>query len=470
MSDPSKQPKRSHFEKNAWLYRPYHSDGTFKRIHELELKEPSESVNRETLNRVYGSLLGLAIGDALGASVEFRPHEFLAQNPVTDLQGGGTWGLNKGEFTDDTSMALCLANSLVACCDFIPYDQLVRYKWWFRNGYMSSTGKCFDIGAATKRSLIEFEHRQQEFMKKKSISEKDIDSLHNPTLLLEFNVDCSESDAAGNGALMRLCVSGRTTHGDKIAYDACRYYGALIVAALRGETIDDILDPEFYKIHRPWFNNKPLHKRVMEVIEGSYKKPGGYKEGIRGKGFIISALEAALWALWKNVKSFDKGVLDAVNLGDDTDTTAAIYGQLAGALFGYERLPRQWRDEIYGREYILCLSKWIVYNGERWDPQKSRAFIIEHSTSSSHAASGTTLSITQMALSIESLVNCEGVCEWLKSLGEPYNKYIPNFEKHIVDGFWLLNFVSTEGLVKYGIENEEDRNKILGKIRKQDFF
>ncbi|CAF4405475.1 unnamed protein product, partial [Adineta steineri] len=155
-------------------------------------------------------------------------------------------------FTDDTSIALCLANSLVARKDFIPYDQLVRYKWWFRHGYMSSTGTCFDIGAATKRSLIEFEHRQQVFMNTCGISVKEIDFVPSPEQLKNFNVDCSESDAAGNGALMRLApvplffyhypeyavefsgVSGRTTHGDQIAYDACRYYGALIVAALQG--------------------------------------------------------------------------------------------------------------------------------------------------------------------------------------------------------------------------------------------
>ncbi|CAF4805776.1 unnamed protein product, partial [Rotaria sp. Silwood1] len=98
-------------------------------------------------------MFGLAMGDALGAHVEFRPNSYLVANPVQDLVGGGTWGLQKGQFTDDTSMALCLANSLIACQDFVPYDQLVRYKWWYRHGYMSSTGQCFDIGAATRQSI-----------------------------------------------------------------------------------------------------------------------------------------------------------------------------------------------------------------------------------------------------------------------------------------------------------------------------
>ncbi|CAF3731500.1 unnamed protein product, partial [Adineta steineri] len=313
-----------------WLELQFRTENTVIRIHELDNQltyPPAGKFQKDILDRVLGSLQGLAMGDALGAHVEFRPYHFLEKNPVQDLHSGGTWGLNKGEFTDDTSMALCLANSLVARKDFIPYDQLVRYKWWFRHGYMSSTGTCFDIGAATKRSLIEFEHRQQAFMKKTNIPKDKIDFVLSPDLLKKFNVDCSESDAAGNGALMRLApvplffyrypeyavefsgVSGRTTHGDQIAYDACRYYGALIVAALQGSSFEDLLDKNFYENHLPWFNNKPLHKEIIKVARGSYKKHGGYKEGIRGKGYIVQSLEAALWAFWSNKDSFEKGAL-----------------------------------------------------------------------------------------------------------------------------------------------------------------
>ncbi|CAF0924890.1 unnamed protein product [Adineta steineri] len=385
------------YEGKPWLELQFRTENTVTRIHELDNQltyPPAGKVQKDILNRVLGSLQGLAMGDALGAHVEFRPYHFLEKNPVEDLHSGGTWGLNKGEFTDDTSMALCLANSLVARKDFIPYDQLVRYKWWFRHGYMSSTGTCFDIGAATKRSLIEFEHRQQAFMKKSKFPKDKIDFVLSPDLLKKFNVDCSESDAAGNGALMRLApvplffyrypeyavefsgVSGRTTHGDQIAYDACRYYGALIVAALQGSSFEDLLDKNFYENHLPWFNNKPLHKEIIKVARGSYKKYGGHKDGIRGKGYIVQSLEAALWAFWANKDSFGKGALDAVNLGDDTDTTAAIYGQLAGAYHGFRNLPDKWMQHMYGKEFIHCLSQWIVYEGQNWSPDKSQTLII----------------------------------------------------------------------------------------------
>jgi ADP-ribosylglycohydrolase len=288
------------------------------------------------------------------------------------------------QFTDDTSMALCLANSLVARRGFVPYDQLVRYKWWYNYGYMSSTGQCFDIGAATRQSIVEFEHRQKQRAKEFGIKLKDMDYLSDPELLEKFNVYCSEVEVAGNGALMRLAPvplffyrspaaavefsgrSGQITHGDQKAYDACRYYGALIVAALRGETKDEILDKGFYLKHKPWFGEKELHSDINSIAEGSYQKWNGYDGGIRGKGYIVSALEAALWAFWSDEGSFEKGALAAVNLGDDTDTTAAIYGQLAGAYYGYQKLPAHWLNYVYAKTFMLKLSKWIAYEGECW--------------------------------------------------------------------------------------------------------
>ncbi|CAF1350760.1 unnamed protein product [Rotaria sp. Silwood1] len=335
-----------------------------------------------------GSMAGLALGDALGAHVEFKNRHFLLKYPVTDLRGGGTWGLRKGEFTDDTSMALCLASSLVAHHDFFPYDQLVRYKWWSKKGYMSSTGECFDIGASTKRALLEFEIRQFNFASSYNISVEQLDYLKPSEISKKFNVFCSDKNVAGNGALMRLApvplffyrypkyavhfsgYNAKLTHDDQRAYDACRYYGALIVAALSGKSKKELLDDNFYSKHIDWFNNKPLHPDIMKVAQGSYKREHGYDQGIRGTGYVVNALEAALWAFYYDKDSFEIGVLAAINLGDDTDTTAAIYGQLAGAYYGYDRLPPRWLKYLYGHSFIKCLSKWIAYDAEKWNPNR----------------------------------------------------------------------------------------------------
>jgi ADP-ribosylglycohydrolase len=282
-------------------------------------------------------------------------------------------------------MALCLAISLIACRGFSPYDQLVRYKWWYRDGYMSSTGECFDIGAATSESLRKFEQRQKDLAKNCKINREDMDYLSEKDLPEEFDVYCSNAQAAGNGGLMRLSpvplffheippkavkysgISAKITHGDERVYDACRFYGALIVAAIRGETKEEMLDENFYHNHRKWFDNKPLHPEIQKIVEGSYKtKKKGYDDGIRGKGFVVFSLEAALWAFCFDGGSFEKGALAAVNLGDDADTTAAIYGQLAGAYYGYQKLPKKWVKQVYAQEFIECLGQWIVYEGQRW--------------------------------------------------------------------------------------------------------
>jgi ADP-ribosyl-[dinitrogen reductase] hydrolase len=276
-------------------------------------------------------------------------------------------------------MALCLANSLITKRGFSLYDQLVRYKWWFRKGYMSSTGRCFAIGNATVNSLHTFERRQKQFAQQHSIPIKEMDYLSDENLLDEFNVHCSETEVAGNGALMRLAPvplffyrlpqhavefsgrSGQITHGDMDVYNACRYYGDLIVGALHGYTKEQLLDKHFYSKHLHWFAGKRLYHGIQAIAEGSYKK----------KGYIVNALEAALWAFWSDGNSFEKGALAAVNLGDDTDTTAAIYGQLAGAYYGYKNLPPHWIEHLYARRFLLNLSKWIFYDGQKCQPTKS---------------------------------------------------------------------------------------------------
>ncbi|CAF1304772.1 unnamed protein product [Rotaria sordida] len=354
--------------------------------HNIKLdKTPSYHEKDEVCDRIIGSLLGLAIGDALGASVEFRPQQYLSANPVRKMEGGGTWGLEAGKWTDDTSMALCLASSLITENCFNPYDQMVRYKWWHKYGYLSSTGHCFDIGQATRQSISEFSQRQKIlkiYYRCRSEYEVDRLSLDSVERINDFNINCGDKDSAGNGALMRLAPvplfyfknpeyaieysarSAYLTHANKKAIDACRYYAALIIAALYGYHKQELLDNNFYSKHRLWFGQESLHNDILEICQGSYKK-GGYEQGIRGKGYIVSALQAALWAFWSDNDSFEKGALAAVNLGDDTDTTAAIYCQLAGAYYGYKQIPKDWLEKVYARDLIVSMAEWIHYRGSQ---------------------------------------------------------------------------------------------------------
>jgi ADP-ribosyl-[dinitrogen reductase] hydrolase len=282
--------------------------------------------------RFRGALLGLAAGDAIGTTVEFKsPGSF---PPMTDMIGGGAFHLAPGQWTDDTSMALCLAESLLECNGFDAGDQMARYVRWWRHGHLSSTGHCFDIGNTVRQALISFEQTGN--------------PIAGPT----------HEWSAGNGSLMRLAPvvmyflarggvdpvamsaeSSRTTHGAPVAVEACRYFGALLVDALAGASKDDLLGAK----------REVAHPLIMAIAGGSFvtKEP----PVIRGTGYVVQCLEAALWAFYRS-SSFEEGCLLAVNLGDDADTTAAVYGQLAGAHYGERGIPERWRERLAKRELI----------------------------------------------------------------------------------------------------------------------
>jgi ADP-ribosylglycohydrolase len=236
-------------------------------------------------DRYRGALLGLAVGDALGTTLEFKaPGAF---KPITDMIGGGPFGLEPGQWTDDTSMALCLAESLIEKRGFDPKHQMGRYCCWWQEGYLSSTGTCFDIGAAGE--------------------------------------------------------SARLTHAAPVAVAACRYFAGLLLGALDGRSKEQLLSSFFYPgFDRDYWHRHPLPAEIAGIANGSFK----LKEPpeITGSGFVVRSLEAALWA-FHHSDSFREGA-HAVNLGDDADTTGAIYGQLAGTYYGVNAIPQDWIERL----------------------------------------------------------------------------------------------------------------------------
>ncbi len=294
----------------------------------------------ERRERVRGAVLGLAVGDAVGTTVEFQAPGSFA--PVVDLVGGGVFELPAGAFTDDTSMALCLAESLVELGAFDLLDQLERYVRWWRGGHLSSTGTCFDIGATTRMALAGF---------------------------AETGAPSPETSPtrAGNGSLMRLApaalagatledaiaLAGRSslsTHAAPQAIDACRLFGAMLWAAADGAPREAVLDPAFWRFGA-------LHPEVEAVARGSYHDAEPPR--ISGAGYVVGSLEAALWALARG-DGYADAVLRAVNLGDDADTTGAICGQLAGALAGEAGIPTAWRERLVLRSTIEALADGVA--------------------------------------------------------------------------------------------------------------
>ena len=301
-----------------------------------------------TRDRYRGCLMGLAAGDAVGTTVEFEPPGTFP--PVTGMEGGGPFGLEPGQWTDDTSMSLCLADSLVACGDFDPADQMDRYLLWMHEGYLSSTGDCFDVGMTVSDALLRYRNSGDPW------------------------AGSTDTYSAGNGSLMRLAPvplfyardpanavrmsgeSSRTTHGTAACIDACRYFGGLVVGTVLGETKEALLAPRYCPVRGLW-EREPLCPEIEEVAGGSFLRREPPE--IVGSGYVVKSMEAALWAFHRS-GSFEEGCLLAVNLGDDADTTAAIYGHLAGAYYGIYGIPREWRDVIAQGEMILGLADGLL--------------------------------------------------------------------------------------------------------------
>lgn len=278
-------------------------------------------------NKYLGSIFGLAVGDALGAPVEFKARDSFP--PVKMMIEGGPFNLKAGQWTDDTSLALCMAISLIEKKHFDPSDIMSRFYEWYKNGYLSCTGHCFDIGNTTKKSILRFEETKDPY-------------------------GGLASDFPANGSLMRLApiplffyshandvlhyaeLSSKLTHASPLAIDCCRALAFLITSALNAKSRDD-----FFSYKKGDLNCSSL---VEAILLGSYKNKE--RAQIISNGEAINTLEAAMWAFYET-DNFNDGVLLAVNLGDDADTVGAVYGQLAGAFYGIESIRQDFLDKIY---------------------------------------------------------------------------------------------------------------------------
>lgn len=286
----------------------------------------------DVTERAKGALVGLAAGDAVGTTLEFKPPGTF--QPISDLVGGGPFSLEPGQWTDDTSMALCLGASLLECRGFDARDQMARYCRWRDHGYMSSNGLCFDIGLTVSSALDRFE-----------ASGEPLAGSRDP-------------ETAGNGSIMRLAPvvlyffpdkaevqryarqSSLPTHAAAECLDCCYLLAEVTRRCLAGLPKSEVLAAV------------PLESEsdgVRALADGRWKTKS--IKAIRGTGYVVESLEAALWC-FHQADSFREAILLAANLGDDADTTAAITGQVAGAFFGLQGVPEEWRSKLVRADEI----------------------------------------------------------------------------------------------------------------------
>ncbi|KAI4144763.1 MAG: hypothetical protein L6R39_004047 [Caloplaca ligustica] len=312
-------------------------------------------------SRIRGSLYGVAICDALGAPVEFCRRGTFA--PVTGFRQNPNFDLPPGCWTDDTSMTLCLAQSLIDNkCAFVPQDQVRKYVGWFAKGYMSSIDKCFDIGNATRIALSFWREHLKDTPGESGVEEGQaaIDRA------LKKKVQC------GNGSLMRVspiglvfhedleraieyaALSSQVTHPYPTNSEACQVYTKLVASTFTNASKEYLAI-----IIADWtFEDSDLKSR-FERYRNLQSWQEVEVERISSSGYVVHSLEASLWAFF-TTSSFDEGALKAVNLGDDADTVGAIYGGIAGAYYGVEALPKIWVDGLASKDTVDGVAEGLV--------------------------------------------------------------------------------------------------------------
>ncbi|MDI9849520.1 ADP-ribosylglycohydrolase family protein [Rhodoblastus sp. 17X3] len=293
---------------------------------------PSQNcVDETTQDRAFGALVGLAVGDALGTTLEFSKRD--TQSPVVDIVGGGPFRLRPGEWTDDTSMALCLADSLVANNGLSERDLLGRFLRWWELGENSVNGRCFDIGNTTRQALAFFKRHGR-----------------------WVGQGPDDKYQAGNGSLMRLAPAAifatgvlemakelaerqsLTTHGSSLAAEACALFAQMLVEAIDGQTKDEVLRQRAVN-----------HRDLADVAAGEWREKARHE--ISSSGYVVDTLEAALWSVGRT-DNFADALILAVNLGGDADTVGAVTGQIAGAIYGRSGIPSHWLKALAWRDRI----------------------------------------------------------------------------------------------------------------------
>lgn len=291
--------------------------------------------------RAIGALLGLAVGDALGTTLEFSPRD--SKPRVVKIMGGGPFALEPGQWTDDTSMALALADSLLSCGELDAHDLMTRFVSWMDEGAYSSNGRCFDIGNTVRGALNRFKQSG------------------NPV------AGSTDPNSAGNGSLMRLAPvairywddekarrhaaarQSRTTHGADEAVDACIAFADMLAGAIAGRPRSEVL--------RERSNEPPFVGTIAAIMAGNWRGKG--RNEIRSSGYVAHSLEAAIWCVART-GNFAEAVLLAANLGEDADTVAAITGQLAGAFYGYRAIPNEWLSQLASQGVIFGMARQLV--------------------------------------------------------------------------------------------------------------
>lgn len=303
-------------------------------------------------NHVLSGIMGLCVGDALGVPVEFKSREYLKSSPVLGLCGYGTHNQKLGTWSDDTSLSLCLADSLNHGLD---YDDIMnRFSLWLSRGEYTASGEVFDVGISTKKA-INFYQSGRAPLSCGGSSENDNGngSLMRILPLLFYlqalyGIDFQDYDEAFE---MIHNVSS-LTHAHNRSKIACGIYLSVAAMLLGNMDLKSAVDLGIYKALDYYGRHKEFMNELKHYVRLSDSSFFSLTESeIKSSGYVVDTLEAAIWCL-VNSSTYKECVLKAVNLGNDTDTVAAVAGGLAGLYYGYNGIPKNWIEQILNLGYV----------------------------------------------------------------------------------------------------------------------
>ncbi|MBD0390696.1 MAG: ADP-ribosylglycohydrolase family protein [Nostoc sp. C3-bin3] len=303
-----------------------------------------------TAAKTLSGLMGLCVGDALGVPVEFTSRAERLKSPVTTMQGYGTWNQPPGTWSDDSSLSFCLAECL---CRGYSLDVIANSFWrWYKEAYWTPRGDVFDIGQTTHTAIM----RLKQGVVPHQAGGKVENSNGNGSLMRILPMAYCHRNLTLGELLARVHDVSAITHAHARSQMACGIYISIALALLEGadlqtaylQALQDI--QPIYSV-REFLLEKPHFGRIFS---GEIAKVP--VEEINSGGYVIDTLESSLWCLL-NSSSYSEAVLKAVNLGGDTDTTAAVTGGLAGIYYGVENIPKQWMNQIARRQDIIYLAE-----------------------------------------------------------------------------------------------------------------
>lgn len=320
------------------------------------------------IKKIKAVMIGHAVGDALGVPVEFCERSKLDEDPVTNMRGFGSYDVPAGAWSDDTSMSLCTL-AVLASGKLDYFEIMVNFVKWLENGEYTPTGETFDVGRTCLRSILRFVGNCYSDETKEFVKPDNFD----PTA---FGGTGEHSN--GNGSLMRIHpfvlyayakaspffdwvkiieTASALTHAHRCSQIGCFIYTIVLLSLLKEPSKESVFKGLTFA--EEILSDQPEFSRYNRIFKDDFTSLP--REEIKSTGYVVDTLEAALWCVL-TTSDYESAVLKAVNLGRDADTVAAVTGSLAGALYGYDAIPQEWKDTLLKRDYIETLCETACEN------------------------------------------------------------------------------------------------------------